>query len=78
MAHIKGEVMEKCQHGYETCEDCSIEEFEKWIKAFKDVIVKLDSHLSIARHRYIGHLWPDDFIREVDETITEARRLTSE
>lgn len=68
--------MEKCRHGYEACEDCAAEEYEKRIKTLKDVVVKLDSHLSAARHRYVGHPWPDDFIREVDETIAEARRLT--
>jgi len=50
--------------------------YQERINLLKNVIVKLDSHLSLVRHRYVGRLWPDDLIKEVDETIAEARRLT--
>lgn len=76
-----GELGQLVTHYSEECIvvlKAAAQQSEKRIMDLKDVIVKLDSHLSVARHRYVGYLWPDDLIREVDEAIAEARRLTRE
>jgi hypothetical protein len=67
--------MKKCVHGRELCEDCAADAFEERFEGLKSIIVELDSYLSLARHRYQGILWPDDFVKDVDAVIHKARKV---
>jgi hypothetical protein len=55
-----------CSHE-DTCEYCT-----KQKKGILELVMKLDSYLSLLRHRHIPRNTPDDLIRDVDRVLGQA------
>lgn len=55
-----------CEHEH-SCPEC-----QRQKKGILDLVMSLDSYLSLLRHRHIPRNTPDDLIRDVDKVLGQA------